>query len=47
VQHEREPLRRTQRFEHDKQSKPDRVGEQRIGLRIVSVADDRVWQMNP
>jgi hypothetical protein len=34
VQHEREPLGRRQRLEHDEQREPDRVGEQRFVLGV-------------
>jgi hypothetical protein len=37
VQHEREPLRRRQRLEHDEQREPDGIGEERLVLRIDSV----------
>ena len=34
VEHEREPLRRGQGVEHDEQGEPDRVGQQRLLLRL-------------
>ena len=36
VQHEREPLGGRERLEHDEQREPDRVGEQRLLLRVAS-----------
>ena len=44
VEHEREPLRRRQRLEHDEQRQPDGVGHHRVALRpgVVRRADDRL-----
>ena len=44
VQHEREPLGRCQRLEHDEQREPDRVREQRLMLRVDALlgTDDRL-----
>jgi hypothetical protein len=41
-----EPLCRRQRLEHDEQREADRVGEQRLVLRVdaVCAVDDRVRQ---
>ena len=46
VQHEREPLGRRQRLEHDEQREPDRVGQQRLvlGVGAVGAVDDRLGQ---
>jgi hypothetical protein len=48
VQHERRPLRRREGVEHDEQREPDRVGEQRLVLRIdlLVQADDRVGHVD-
>ena len=42
VQHERQPLGRSERVEHHEQRKPDRVGDQRLLLRVDAAfeADD-------
>ena len=43
VQHERQPLRRRQRLEHDQQRPPDRVGQLRLVLRMAGgVGADRL-----
>lgn len=41
VQHEGEPLGGAQMFEHDQQRQPDRVGEQRLLLRVGAVRSTR------
>jgi NADH-quinone oxidoreductase subunit B len=48
VQDERQPLGRSQRFEHHLQRQPDRVGQQRLilGARPVRTADDRVGHVH-
>jgi hypothetical protein len=48
VQHEREPLGRGERLEHDQQRQPDRVREQRLvlGVRAVRKVDDRVGDVH-
>ena len=48
VQHERKPLGRAQRLEHDEQRKPDRVGQQRLvlGVGAVDAVDDRLGQVH-
>ncbi len=48
VQHERQPLRRSERVEHHEQRKPDRVGDQRLLLRVDAAfeADDGVGHVD-
>ena len=48
VQHERQPLRGSERVEHDQQGEADRVGEQRFVLRIdpVGATHDRVGNVH-
>jgi hypothetical protein len=47
VQHERQPLGRGERVEHDEQGQTDRVGQQRLLLRfeVPLGGDDRVGQV--
>jgi hypothetical protein len=49
VQHEREPLGRAERLEDHKQREPDRVGQQRLVLRVrpVGAVDDRIGHAHP
>jgi len=44
VQHEREPLGGSQRFENHEQREPDRLGQERLvlGVEVVSAAHDGV-----
>ena len=44
VQHEREPLRRGERLEHDEQREPDAVGQQRLllGIHVAGGGEQRV-----
>src|SRR6202046_5712134 len=45
VQHECQTFGRSQRFEHDKQREPDRVGQQRFTFRVdpVFATQNRIW----
>jgi hypothetical protein len=47
VEHERQPLSRGQRVEHDQQRQTDPLGQQRLLLwvQVPLGGDDRVWQV--